>query len=183
MRRAGPGGLHFQNVVRGRDGAIMSIEVWLRVPASKPARGSMRATRPVSMIWSRSSDRHARRPVHAAWPCRPRSAGPGPEPARHGPSAQHHDDQRPSHHQPAEPSPANLPLALDYTGSLRENHQRPNEQCSRQPRRARHPSSDLLSRPPAGHILPIGLQPIPGPQVLTRQRLPESESALAPLTR
>jgi hypothetical protein len=79
--------------------------------------------------------RHARRPAHAAWPCppRPRSAGPGPEPARPGPSARHRDDQRPSHHQPAELSSAYLPLALDCTGSLRENHQRPNEQCSRQP--------------------------------------------------
>ena len=34
-----------------------------------------------------------------------------------------------------------------------------------------------------GHSLPIGLQPSPGPQVLTRQRLPESESASARLTR
>jgi hypothetical protein len=100
--------------------------------------------------------RHARRPAHAAWPCRlrPRSAGPGPEPARPGPSARHRDDQRPSHHQPAELSSAYLPLALDYTGSLRENHQRPKEQCSRQPRPARHPSSDPSSGHRRAHSLP-----------------------------
>ena len=54
--------------------------------------------------------RRAPRSAHAAWPCppRPRSAGPAPEPARPGPSARHHDDRRPSHHQPAEPSSGGL---------------------------------------------------------------------------
>jgi hypothetical protein len=83
----------------------------------------------------------------------------------------------------AEPSSANLPLALDYTGSLRENHQRPNDQCSRQPRRARHPSSDLLSRPPAGAQSPNRASTEPAsahPLAATRIRV--CPSATDPLT-
>ena len=88
---------------------------------------------------------------------------------------------RPSH--PRRTTASALPSqGPDLASSLRENNQRPNEQCSRpEPGgRARHPSSDPLSRPPAGarSVFRAPQRGARGRAVLTCQRLPGTESAV-----
>ena len=62
-----------------------------------------------------------------------------------------------------------------YVSSLRENHQRPNKQCSHPSGPARHPSSDQLSRSPAG-ARSCGRTPqVLGGTVLTCRRPPSTE--------
>ena len=70
-------------------------------------------------------------------------------PSRRRPSAPRRDGPQPSH--PLRTAASALPSTMpNPVSSLRENYQRPNETVLTPARRARHPSSDQLSRSPAG---------------------------------
>ncbi len=75
------------------------------------------------------------------------AASPAPGPSH--PSAPRRDGPQPSHPLQTTASISH-PKSSDLASSLQENNQRPNETVLTPARRARHPSSDQLSRTPAG---------------------------------